>query len=97
MNKTQIEKFLLGDNLTLSVVKEKEEQGAHYALVKVGLFAMNVYAICILAEDYAFESVGECAEDAERLFDLLVSERLSPDHLYEVISDFKSESERENF
>ena len=89
MYKTQIEKFLLGDNLTVSVVREKGESGAHYSLIKIGLFAMNVYAICILGEDYALETVGSSQKDAERTFDLVVSERVSPTHLYDVISDLK--------
>ena len=97
MNKTQIENSLLGENLTLEVMRERKELGAHYALVKIGLFAMSIYAICILAQDYAFESVGESLDEAERLFELSVSERLSSEHLGEVISDLKSERMREIF
>ena len=97
MYKTQIEKFLLGENLTVSVIKEKDQGTAHYALIKIGLFAMNAYAICILGEEYAIETVGGSKKDAEDLFALSVREGVSPTHLYDVIADFRREDLIENF
>ncbi len=89
MYKTKIEKFLLGDNLTVSVIEEKSDGAAHYALLKIGFFAMNIYAICILGEDYAVETVGDSQSSAQDLFELCVKEGVSPTHLYDVISDFR--------
>lgn len=89
MYKTRIEKFLLGDNISVSVVKEHGDSSGHYALVKIGLFGMNSYAICVLGDDYALETVGDSLEAAELLFDTAVREGVSPMHVYDVVSDFR--------
>ncbi len=93
MYKTQTKNFLLGENISISVLKETDSGAAHYALLKVGLFGMNVYALCALGEDYAFETVGASLEAAEGLFDTVVAQGVSPTHVFDVVSDFRKEGD----
>lgn len=97
MYKTQTENFLLGENISISVLKETEDRATHYALLKVGLFGMNVYALCALGEDYAFETVGSSLEEAEGLFCSVVEGGVSPSHILDVVSDFRKAKEMEGF
>ena len=93
MYKTQIEKFAVGENISTSVMIEKEAQGAHYALLRISMLGKNSFAICILGDGYAFETVGENAKESKRLFDLIVKESASPTHLFDIVSDFRRERE----
>ena len=93
MYKTQIEKFVVRENISTSVMIEKNTNGAHYALVKISLFGKESFAICVLGDGYAFETVGESARESKRLFDLVVKEEASPTHLFDIISDFRKENE----
>lgn len=97
MYKTQTKNFLLGENISISVLRETESETAHYALLKVGLFGMNVYTLCALGEDYAFETVGASLEEAEGLFDTVVAQGVSPTHIFDVVSDFRKGREMESF
>ena len=93
MYKTQTEKFLLSENISLSVIRESGSENGHYALLRIGLFGMNGYALCVLGEDYAIETVGTCYEEAERLFMLAVREGISAVHLFDVVSDHRREEQ----
>ena len=93
MYKTQLEKFVIGENISTSVVAEKESKGVHYALVRIGLFGKDSFAICILGDGYAFETVGENAKKSKKIFDLIVKEMASPTHLFDIVSDFRREEE----
>ena len=93
MYKTQLEKFVVGENISTSVVSEKESKGAHYALVRISLFGKDSFAICILGNGYAFETVGENAKESKRIFDLVVKESASPAHLFDIVCDFRREGE----
>lgn len=93
MYKTQLEKFVVGENISTSVVTEKESKGTHYALVRISLFGKDSFAVCILGDGYALETVGENAKESKKLFDLLVKESAAPEHLFDIVSDFRREGE----
>lgn len=93
MYKTQIEKFVVGENIATSVVTEKDNQGAHYALLRISLFGKDSFAVCVLGDGYALETVGEEAKVAQQLFELIVREGASPTHLFDIVTDFRRESE----
>lgn len=89
MYKTQLERSMIGENISLSVVKERGEEGTHYALLRISLFGKSSYAVCVIGEDYAMETLGENAELAEMFFDTVVKEAVSPVHMHDVVCDFK--------
>ena len=93
MYKTEIKNFVLGDNISISVMQERGESGSHYGLLKISLFGRATYAICVLGDGYALECVGENEEDAMGMFEMTVSEKVSPIHLFDIISDLRHESE----
>ena len=89
MYKTQLEKSVIGENVCLSVIKERGEEKEHYALLRISLFGRSSYAVCVLGEDYALETVGESEEQAELLFDTVIRESVSPMHIHDVVTDFR--------
>lgn len=95
MHETKIDNFILANNIDLEVVLEKSRGGVHYALMRIGLFGQRTYAVCILGDGYALETVGEIEEDALELFDLMMDGGVSPEHVFDVVSDFRREKEME--
>ena len=93
MFKTEIEKFVMGDNISISVIKEDGEELAHYAFLKIGLFGRATYAICALGDGYALECVGEDEAEAMNFFEMAVRENLSPMHLFDAVTDYRREFE----
>lgn len=93
MYKTDIEKFVLGENISISVIREEGEELAHYALLKISLFGKTTYAVCALGDGYALECIGGDEELAGSFFGMLIRENVSPTHLFDVVSDFRRELE----
>lgn len=93
MFKTQIERFVVGENLSTSVIVEKDGRGAHYALLRISLFGKDSFAICVLGDGYALETVGENERESRKLFELIVKETASPTHLFDIVSDFRREKD----
>ena len=93
MYKTDIEKFVMGDNISISVIREEGEELAHYAFLKISLFGMATYAICALGDGYALECIGEDEEEAKAFYETAVKENLSPTHLFDVVTDYRRERE----
>ena len=95
MYKAQIEKSVIGENIGLTVVRECGEDSTRYALIRMGIFGKSSYAVCVLGDEYALETLGEDGESAEEMFDMLVRNSVSPIQVYEVVSDLRRERENE--
>ena len=95
MFRTQIEKFLVGENIATSVIREKGNGSAHYVLLRISLFGKDSFAICVLDNEYALESVGDDAKYAMSLFELIVKEAALPSQLFDIITDQRREKELE--
>ena len=93
MYKTQIEKFVVGDNIATSVVVEKDCGDSHYALLRISLFGKDSYAVCALGDGYALETVGEDVKSAQQIFELIAKAAASPIHLFDIVTDFRRETE----
>lgn len=93
MYKTKLQRSVIGENISLSVVKEGGEDSVRYALLRIGLFGRNAYAVCVLGEEYALETLGYDGERAEGIFDTIVREGVSVLHVSDVIADLRRECE----
>ena len=89
MNRTQTDKFPLTSNIDVTVIKEIKEGGEYYALVKISVFGWHSYGVCMLGDEYAFESVGDDIKNATELFDIVVNEMPEPSQLFDVVTDFR--------
>ena len=89
MYRTQTENFSVASNINVSVIREVKENGAYYAFVKISLFGMSTYGICMLANGYAFEIVGDDAENASELFELVLEQSPAVEHMFDIVTDFR--------
>ena len=90
------EKISLADNIEVSVLREESRNSMCYAFLKIGLFGMNTYGISILGKGYAFESVGDNIAQASELFELVLLNTPSVEHLFDIVTDFRRGLEAEN-
>lgn len=91
MYKTETENFILTNNISLEVMREKGSDTAHYALIRIGLFGKITYGICVLGDGYAMETLGENEEDALATFELIMNEGASPAHIFDIVTDRRRE------
>lgn len=92
MYKNGIEKFVVGNSIDISVLREESKQGTHYAFMKISLFGKSTYAICALGDGYAFEVLGENFEECDDFFALVLRTAPSPCHIFDAVSDFRREN-----
>ena len=71
-------------------IKEIENEGIEYLFVRINICQNESFAICILGEEFAFESLGEDRKEAEKMFDVLVENGVSAIHLEEILHDIKT-------
>lgn len=91
MYETGTEAFALCENIGIEVLKEMGVGAARYALIRIGLFGKTTYAVCVLGDGYAFETLGENAEAAEDLFELIAGGQASPEHVFDIVTDARRE------
>ena len=92
MYKNRVEKFSVGNNVDMCVLREESEQGIHYALLKIGIFGKITYAICALGDGYALEVLGENESSSTDFFELVLRAAPSPCHIFDIVSDFRREN-----
>ncbi len=93
MYKSGVEKFMVGNNIHLSVICEATEGENHYVFMKISLFGKDTYAICALGDGYSLEVIGEDEHNSREFFKTVLKQNPSPCHLFDIVSDFRHEEE----
>ena len=97
MYRTQSQKFSVASNIDLTMVKEVSEGKACYSLLKISLLGRNTYCLCVLNNGYALESIGENAEYALELFELIISQTPAVEHIFDIVTDFRRQKELQEY
>ena len=87
--KTNSGEFCVANNLNVSVLCEQESGEAHYALIKINLLWKNTFCICVLDGGYAFECLGENEESARHLFEKMLLNKPSTEHIFDIVTDMR--------
>ena len=97
MYKNGVEKFLVGNNVDITVLREENEKETHYVLMKISLFGKVTYALCALGDGYALEIIGEQDNEAYEFFELILQEAPEPCHIFDIITDHRRERQMRKF
>ena len=89
MYKSGVEKFLVGNNVDVSVLREETEHQTHYVLMKISLFGKDTYAICALGDGYAIEIIGDTEAQAAEFFEIVLKGAPEPCHIYDIVTDYR--------
>ncbi len=92
-NDTRNEVFSVQGNIDISVLREESDGIGHYCLFKISLLGRDTYGICVLGNGHAVEIVGEEQKTAESFFERILLSSPSPCHLFDIVVDFRRESE----
>jgi len=79
----------MANNIDISVIREQSERMEHYVLLKIGFLGRSTYAICVFGNGYALESVGEDETLANALYETVLRNGLSPEHVFDIVTDFR--------
>ncbi len=91
--KNGIENSIVGGNIEISVITEESEKAALYALLKISLFGKNTYGLYALGEGHSFEIIGDDEAEAEKFFKTVLASEPSPDHIFDIVTDYRREME----
>lgn len=89
MYRTEAEKFSVANNIDVSVIREEHDRTLYYALLKISIFGRNTFGICMLGDGYAFESIGEDLDEACAIFELILTQAPSVEHMFDIVTDFR--------
>ena len=87
--KTKVTK--MPTSLRSELIRVERERGRIYCLIEISIFDDTVYCISINGEEFAAELVGDSALEAQRLFEMLSGEGVSPYQLFDIVRDRKRE------
>ena len=76
-------------NTGAEIIKEIQNEGIEYVMIKVNVYDKEAFCICILGEEMGFESLGTDYQEANEIFELLSKNRVSVLHLEEILYDIK--------
>ena len=83
---------LKGDRMKdigVETIKEIQNEGIEYVMIKVKVLDKEAFCICVLGEEMGFESLGNDYRKAEERFELISQNRVSVLHLEEILHDEK--------
>ena len=76
-------------NISVEKIREVHCEDREYIMIKLNLCNKEIFAICVVGEEFAFESLGNDYCEANRIFELLVQNIVSEIHLEEILHDIK--------
>lgn len=77
--------------VAVEMVKESQDEGMGYSLLKLSVKRRSTFCICIDGEELSCEGVGNSLSRALEIFDTVHSNRVSPEHLSEILYDLRME------
>ena len=76
-------------NISVEKIRDVHCEDREYIMIKLNLCNKETFAICVVGEEFAFESLGNDYCEANRIFGLLVQNIVSEIHLEEILHDIK--------
>lgn len=84
-----------GENIR---ILRQEKQGENeYFFVKIYLCGFEYFCVLIKNGDGVFESLGSDLIMCEEIFEKLINNGVSPEHLQDILKDIRSDIEKEFF
>lgn len=84
-----------GENIR---ILRQEKQGENeYSFVKIYLSGFEYFCVLIKNGDGVFESLGSDLMMCEEIFEKLINNGVSPEHLQDILKDIRSDIEKEFF
>ena len=82
---------------TVKILKNEICEGKEYSLIKLEIKGIEHFCIEIKGGENILESLGENFDEAKMIFELLLKNRISPEHLTEILSDIRGDIEKQFF
>ena len=76
-------------SIGVKTIKEIQNEGIEYVMIKVNISDKEAFCICVLGEEMSFESLGKDYHEAKERFDLISQNGVSALHLEEILHDIK--------
>ena len=82
---------------TVKILKNEICEEKEYSLIKLEIKGIEYFCIEIKGEENILESLGKNFDEAKIIFELLLKNIISPEHLAEILSDIRGDIEKQFF
>lgn len=82
---------------TIKILKNETCEEKEYSLIKLEIKGIEYFCIEIKGGENILEALGENFDEAKMIFELLLKNRISPEHLTEILSDIRGDTEKQFF
>ena len=82
---------------TVEILKNETCEEKEYSLIRLEIKGIEYFCIEIKGEENILESLGGKFDEAKMIFELLLKNRISSEHLTEILSDIRGDIEKQFF